>query len=207
VAAVLASPLASQADPSKELSAQWWQWALSIPTPSNPLTDVTGTNCMAGQRGDVWFLTGPFGSGALSRRCSVPQGVALFFPIVNFVNINVPHHCGQDGPLSVAELRAPVAPFINGVSGMTATLDSRALKGIRRIQSAPFAVTLPVDNIFVGPCGGGSPAGIFSPATDDGYYVLVDGLTPGVHTLQFTAAGTADLNVTYTLDVIPTKLK
>jgi hypothetical protein len=210
-ATVLAMPVTSHADPLKELSAQWWQWALSIPSSVNPLADATGANCMVGQRDDVWFLAGSFGGGTTSRRCSVPQGVPLFFPIVNSVNVNTPHVCGQKGPLSVAELRALVAPFIDTVSGLTATLDSRALKGVRRIQSVPFVTALPMDNIFVGPCGGkpqDSPAGIFSPSVDDGYYVLLEGLSAGVHTLQFTAANTDfNVNVTYTLDVIPVKLK
>ena len=71
VASVMAVPSVSQADPLKALSAQWWQWVLSIPTPANPLTDVTGVNCMMGQRGDVWFLAGTFAGGTVSRRCSV----------------------------------------------------------------------------------------------------------------------------------------
>jgi hypothetical protein len=211
VAAVLALPVVSQADPSKDLSAQWWQWALSIPTAANPLTDVTGTNCMVGQRGDVWFLAGTFlTGGTVSRRCSVPQGVSLFFPIVNSVQVNAPFICGQGGPLSVADMRALAAPFIDGMSAVAATLDSVALKGVRRIQSDPFYAVLPTDNIFLSPCGGGVPAGIFSPSVDDGYYVKVDGLTAGVHTLQLTAANTSagfNLNVTYTLDVIPVMFK
>ena len=105
---------------------------------------------------------------------------------------------------------ATVASFINGVSGVTATLDSAPLKGIRRIQSAPFIAALPVDNIFLGPCKGDSPAGIFSPSVDDGYYVKVDSLSVGTHTLQFTAVNTDagfNLNVTYTLDVKPVTTK
>ena len=210
VASVMAVPSVSKADPFKALSAQWWQWVLSIPTPANPLTDVTGVNCMMGQRGDVWFLTGTLFGGTVSRRCSVPYGVPLFFPIVNSVQVNTPFICTQEGPLSVAEMRAKTAAFIDGISGVTATLDSAPLKGIRRIQSIPFVTALPVDNIFLGPCDRDSPAGIFSPSVDDGYYVKVDGLSVGTHTLQFTAVNTKtkfNLNVTYTLDVKPVTTK
>ena len=28
-----------------EWSATWWQWALAIPVPNNPLLDTTGQNC------------------------------------------------------------------------------------------------------------------------------------------------------------------
>ncbi len=51
----------------KQLSAEWWQWALSIPTPQNPMLDTTGAHCMVGQRGDVWFLAGTFLGGSATR--------------------------------------------------------------------------------------------------------------------------------------------
>ena len=44
----------------KQLSAEWWQWVLSVPTSVNPLLDPTGGNCMIGQRGATWFLAGAF---------------------------------------------------------------------------------------------------------------------------------------------------
>ena len=41
-----------------QLTGEWWQWALSIPTSVNPLLDTTGERCMIGQRGSTWFLAG-----------------------------------------------------------------------------------------------------------------------------------------------------
>jgi hypothetical protein len=37
----------------EQLSAEWWQWALSIPTSENPGLDGTGEKCVVGQRGTV----------------------------------------------------------------------------------------------------------------------------------------------------------
>lgn len=202
----------------KELSAQWWQWALSIPVSANPLTELTdaGSICMVGQRGPVWFLAGTlFSGGTFSRKCSVPAGVALYFPVANAVQVNTPGICGQTDPvtgaptvLTVAQMRANSAAFIDGVTKMTVTLDGIAVKSIRRVRSEPFVATLPVDNVFVAPCGGDSPAGVFSPGVDDGYYVKLEGLKPGPHTLQFTALNPTstpvyDLNMTYHLTVVP----
>ena len=48
------------------------------PASVNPLTDEVGTNCMVGQRGSIWFLSGFFGIGSATRTCSVPEGVAVF---------------------------------------------------------------------------------------------------------------------------------
>ena len=54
----------------KQLSAEWQQWALSIPTAVNPLTDKTGQNAVVGQRGSIWFLAGVFNGGPATRTCS-----------------------------------------------------------------------------------------------------------------------------------------
>ena len=104
----------AQSDDLSELTAQWWQWAISIPTTANPLLDMTGGNCLVGQHGSVWFLAGNSG-GTATRQCSVPEGTALFFPVANYVNINTPNVCGQ-GPAnqSVKFLRAQIAPLVNG---------------------------------------------------------------------------------------------
>jgi len=192
-----------------ELSAQWWQWALSIPVSTNPLTELTdaGSICMVGQRGPVWFLAGTlFTGGTFSRKCSVPEGVELYFPVANAVQVNTPGICFQDAPLSVAQMRANAAAFVDGVTKMTVTLDGIAVKSIRRVRSKPFAAALPVDNVFVKPCEGDSPAGVYSPSVDDGYYVKLEDLKPGHHTLQFTALNPSadyDLNMTYHLTVVP----
>ena len=80
-----------------ELTAQWWQWALSIPTGQNPQLDPNGQYCMVGQRGSIWFLGGVFSGGPAERACSVPEGATLFFPVINEITINAPNVCGQ-GP-------------------------------------------------------------------------------------------------------------
>jgi hypothetical protein len=86
------------------LSAEWWQWALSIPTSVNPQTDTTGEFSVVGQRGPIWFLAGTFGGGTATRSCSVPQGAALFFPVINGVGINTPGVCGLS-PESLSQVR------------------------------------------------------------------------------------------------------
>lgn len=197
-------------DPSfRELSAQWWQWALSIPASVNPLTEFSddGSVCMVGQRGPIWFLAGTLIGGTVSRKCSVPAGATLFFPVVNSMVVNTPDICFQGAAYTVAEMRLIVAPFIDGITQITVTLDGTAVKGMRRVRSEPFTAAFPADNLFVPYCGpGGQPAGVFSPGVDDGYYVKLEGLKPGAHTLQFTALNPSakfDLNMTYQLTVVP----
>jgi hypothetical protein len=196
-------------------AAQWWQWALSIPTSVNPLLDTTGENCMVGQRDVVWFLGGVNGGGSAIRTCSVPDDKTLFFPVVNSFNANSPNVCGQDATnMSVKELRDSVKPGIDGARNISARLDGLAVKKnlLQREQSEVFEVALPEDNLFNTPCGGPGtvPAGIYSPAVDDGYYVALPPLKAGSHTLHFHAdnkGGTVNQDVIYNLIVVPVSLK
>ena len=188
----------------EQLTAQWWQWAFSIPKAQNPITDQDGGSCMIGQRGSIWFLAGNFG-GTTTRTCSVPAGTTLFFPVINQVAFNSPN-CGQ-GPdnISVKDLRKATADFIDSVSlaDLSVELDSHPIHDFERVQSDVFAMALPADNIVL--CALAppvySPAAIYSPAVDDGYYVKLDHVKVGPHTLHILAAP-FNLDVTYDLTVV-----
>src|SRR5713101_1673269 len=172
-----------------QLSAEWWQWALSIPTSENPQLDTIGENCMVGQRGSVWFLAGTFGGGSATHACSVPEDKLLFFPVINFVDIDTPNVCGQDSTrIPVKDLRAASALFIDGATNLSVEVDGKAIRNLHRVQSKVFEVALPEENVFDAPCApGGVPAGIYSPAVDDGFYVQLNPLEVGNHTLHFHA--------------------
>jgi hypothetical protein len=207
--------LQAQQPKLRELSAEWWQWALSIPTPHNALIDLTGADCMVGQRGETWFLAGVFGGGEVERHCTIPEGVDLFFPIVNAMNFDTPNVCGQ-GPesISVRDLRAVSAAFLDTITVATAEISGEVIRPLRRVQSSVFAIALPEDNLFDALCEGVSnvPAGIYSRAVDEGVYGTVSGLVPGDHngdapgdyTLNISAhdaSGTFASHVTYYLTV------
>ena len=185
-------------------SAEWWQFVLSIPGPDNPLFDDNGSRCVIGQRGPVWFFVGWFGEGAATRTCSVPEGSALFFPIINVVDVNTTTQ-------TAAELRAETAPCLDAVTSLSVALDGVPvpLNDKFRVQSEVFAVTLPADNLF------GIDAGTYSPAIDDGFYVMLKPLSVGTHALHFKGAssgcpligGPFGVEVTYNLTVVPVSLK
>ena len=191
--------------PYKELAAEWWKWALSIPCTQafcpNPLFDNNGDYCAVGQHGDVWFLAGSFGGNA-ERYCPVPEGMPLFFPVLNCVQFDSPNACGQ-GPesLSVKELRSNVAACIVPYAyDLSATLNGKPLK-MKHVQSVVFEVALPKDNLFGDSCA----RGVYSPSVDEGYYVVVPPLKPGSHTIIFHADDF--LEVKYYLTVVPVKMK
>ncbi|MFE9168651.1 hypothetical protein ACFYNZ_03835 [Streptomyces kebangsaanensis] len=64
------------------LAARWWQWAFSAPDECSPVLDETGEFADWQQPEDVWFLAGTYG-GRVERRCSVPHGRPIFFPVFN----------------------------------------------------------------------------------------------------------------------------
>lgn len=188
------------------LSAQWWQWALSIPAASNPVADTSGEYCMVGQRGRVWFLAGTFAGTPTKRTCTVPANVPLFFPVINYIFFNTPD-CDQDGISYTAnELRAMIAPKIDGASGIVARLDNRPIKGVRRVKSEVFPTVLPAYSLF-DPSGTSCltpPGEIYSPSVDDGYYVRLRGLSEGQHRVEFrgTTADGFSIDVVYTLNAV-----
>jgi hypothetical protein len=198
---------------AKDLGAQWWQWVNSIPRTVNPVLDLDGKNCVVGQRGDVWFLGGNFtGFPQITRTCSVPEGKALFFPVVNNFWVNTPNTCGQ-GPesLSVKAMRAANAAIIDTATSLSVTLDGTSVDNIRRVRSRLFEISLPKDNLYDSPefpCA----AGVYSPVVDEGYYVRIESLNPGSHELHIQAAVlnqgvTVTEDVTYHLNVVPVRLK
>jgi hypothetical protein len=190
--------------PLNSLTAQWVQWALSIPTTANPQLDTTGENCMVG------LLAGVFNGGMATRTCSVPADKVLSFPVANAFNINTPNVCGQTRNLTVAELRDMSAAFVAGITSKSVKVDGQSAN-IQRIQSIVFEVALPRDNVFNPLCGGPGtvPAGIYSPAVDDGFYVKLRPLQVGNHTVQFSAKSAQGVvqNVTYNLNVVRVSLE
>jgi len=203
-----------------DLGAQWWQFMSSIPAAENPLSDTTGEKCAVGQRGDMWFLGGVFAiSGTVTRECTIPKGKRLFVPVLNVVGFNTPGICGQ-GPdnLSVDDLVSANTPLIDaiGPSDMAVTLNGHRMHRITRIKSSPFEISLPESSIWDKLCMdydlGHVPAGVYSPGYQDGYYVTLDNLRTGTHTLQIQATlATYDppfvLDVTYHLKIVPVSLK
>jgi hypothetical protein len=192
-------------------TAQWWQFVISLPTTVNPLVDSTGADCMVGQRGPVWFLAGTFFGGTATRTCSIPEGEALFFPVINSVQVNSPNVCGQTGNLGVNALRALAAPLIDAATNLSVQVDGKVVEELVRIRSVVFAATFPTDNIFNAPCGGPGtvPAGVYSPAVDDGFYASLKPLSVGSHTLHIHAEVPSQnfvLDVTYDLRVVPVQL-
>jgi hypothetical protein len=172
-------------------SAKWWQWALSIPANINPLLDQTGENCDVNQSGPVWFLAGTQG-GPAERRCTIPEGMAIFFPIING------YGSYAENPLvkTESELRALIKSTFDQVRVVEATVDGVKLENLEnyRMQSPLFNFTYSENNI------GGVPPGP-SQAVSEGYWVMLHPLAAGEHTIHFRG-GVVDPTVTGAINFV-----
>ena len=181
-----------------EWSARWWQWAVSIPPATNPLLDASGDDCGQGQSGQVFFLGGTFdSSGTATRYCTVPTGKSIFFPILNVIWANDP-----GGSATAEDLRALAKSNMDGATDMSCEVDGTSIQnlGAYRAASVVFDLVLPSDNIFA------APAGTYTPAVDDGVYLMLEPLSVGEHTIHFHGTipdFSFTLDITYHLTVAP----
>jgi hypothetical protein len=196
--------------------SQWtsrlWQHMLSIPAPINQFTEGTLNACWSGQNGPAWFLVGKLLLGGTSiRSCTIPADKALFFPVYNSIWIDTPGVCGQGAPMTVREMRTSATSSLVALTTMSVELDGKPIGGLRehRHKSQVFDVTLPEDNVFNLPCTtfglGTVPGGVYAPAVDEGYYVMLKPMSEGGHTLRIRSADSNgfDQDVTYHLSVRP----
>jgi hypothetical protein len=181
-----------------EWSAQWWQWALSIPAAKSPISDQTGANCTQQQSGPVFYLAGTAGGAGVKRICTVPAGKALFFPILNALWGAAVGDCVPTNPAvicNLADLRKLAADSMDSVT-LKAVIDGEQLENLRqqRVQSPVLTITLP-------------DTAPYTPNVSDGYWLLLPPLRAGGHTIYFKGVITGGpfkdtvVEVTYKLTV------
>jgi hypothetical protein len=157
-------------------SADWWTWVYETPFTGHPLVDETGSDCATNQPSDVFYLGGTFGGDA-SRTCTVPKGVPVLVPLVNYSFDN----CGVPEEFVVPEEQfgPEIDAFLDSVTGLTLTVDGDALGSTaadfsaHRVDLTSYDYTVPAEDSlyayfgldYSGPCG---------PATSGGYYALID---------------------------------
>jgi hypothetical protein len=195
-----------------EWSAAWWQRMLSIKKSKNPQFDTTGADCEEGDEpGPVFFLAGTATGERVERSCTIANGEAIFFPIVNVECSNVEEDPFKgETPEARRECAAgfidPPPPLVP-VRSLKVELDGQSFIDLDqfRTTSPDFPFTLPPNNILdlsatacrdVGGCLG----------TGDGYYVMLAALSPGSHELHFEGTirfprFSFSQNVTYRLTV------
>lgn len=160
-------------------AADWWKWALAQTADSSAVLDETGANCATGQSGAVWYLAGTFSGQPTLRRCTVPFQRTLVIPVIDAAYFAFPSD--PKPKRTEAYIRKQVADMVDATN-LELEIDGVSVPDVERWyeESIVFETTLPENNVF------GVPGGtVLSPAVDAGYYVAVDRLNPGEHTIHF----------------------
>lgn len=191
-------------------SARWWQWAFSIPVDGHPLFDTA--DCRAGQSGHVWFLGASFIASepapgrflaSATRKCTVPVGVALFFPVLNSEASTAEGNGTTDN-----QLRSAAKVFQDFAANLSVEVDGAAIQRLDtyRVQSPLFTWgLLPENNVLQAIGFTDLVAGTQSPAVGDGVYLMLEPLTPGRHRIHFKGEAPAFnfiLDITYRVNVV-----
>lgn len=163
--------------PLDEYANTWWQWAYTMPNEVSPVRDTTGKYCHVGQQGEVWFLAGGYGTSKIKRKCEIPAGKHIFFPVINMVYW--PRH---EGSISCESVKRSAALNNDELISIEVELDSiKALDPSKtRVASKDcFNLLGLVPKEY-------NPPNVY-PAATDGYWVMLKPLSKGTHTLKFNA--------------------
>jgi hypothetical protein len=161
--------------PSPELTAQWWQWIMSIPADDNPTTDTTGEDCSQGDFGDTFFLAGTLG-GKAERECTITEGQDILIPIVNTICIKTEEEETEESLLAIC------TDITDQTKNLKLRIDGQYVRNLEsyRVTNTEFFTIEAVENNIFQPLG--LPAGTYE-AVADGYWVLIEGLSAGEHTI------------------------
>ena len=199
------------------ITADWWKWVIAIPPEINPLLDETGENCDIDQRGYVWYLAGTTGNlSSAERECTIPEGKQILFPIINTFCSELTDAAyiknltgiPPNEPIPTAQLeeglKTCTKSLIDPVDIREASIDGKDVMNLQnfRVQSPLFFITYPPNNVF----GVTNDTGIPQKAIAEGYWVLLDGLKAGEHTIEFTGGVSAfnfTTHVTYHITIEP----
>jgi hypothetical protein len=180
---------------TQQLGQRWWQLAMSIPAPVNPLLDDTGKLCMLGQHGSTWLLNtaaGPLGEPARTK-CTIPEGMPILVPL--YVVLCNPF-LGETLQDSIALCKEAA----DAADTLRLVIDGKVRNDLiqRRARRSPFSITVPEENLF------GYPAGVFD-SVHDGHFALIPALAHGTHIVRAQGGSSVDgvgFDVRYRLNIV-----
>ena len=186
--------------PNKNLQVQWWKWILGIPAEDSPVLDETGEDCDVDQKGPIWYLAGfagssegpPFG-GSAERDCTIPEGKDILIPIFNTVCaeqtdaglIKQELGLGEDEEIPPSQLKEGLIRctdfFVELADTLEFSIDGEAVEDFDefRVVSPQFQIVYPEGNVF-----NQAPTDVKQKAVAQGYWILVEDLEPGEHTIE-----------------------
>jgi hypothetical protein len=160
-------------------TVRWWNWAYSAPKEINPVLDETGEYACINQEGPVWFLAGTFGEMKYpSRRCTVPVGKSVLFPVINYET----NGFEQPEVQMVSEFIEHARKDMDDIVMKEVIIDGENIPTFR-ISSDP-----PLFSIHINKNLGSDIKGGHTLASADGFWVFLKQLSVGPHTIYFHGA-------------------
>ena len=174
----------------KDWTENWWTWALQAPAAMNPLNDPTGQWADIDNEGPVFFAAGAL-SGTFERTLTVPEDTPILIPVYNFVSVAF----NSDPPDYTDQA---VAAWEAGVTGLSATIDGDPVENIEAylVRTDYFTPGDPEPGSLLASFGIPSGDDLF-PSMGTGYYLMIEGLAPGPHTI--TVTGTSEVSPPVTI--------
>lgn len=163
----------------EEHAKNYWKWLISIPADSTPIVDTTGERCTIGQSNtsSVFYLTGS-GGGTIKRTCHIPEGTSILFTPSA---VEMSDKEGKD--VSVDDMHRIAKADQDSLTQLTVKLDGKeySFEDLKeyRIHTEPFVVTFPDKAIF------GIGVGGESTVVADGYYLITQNISKGVHEINY----------------------
>ena len=169
--------------------------------------DSDGSHAHLGNLPSVFFLGGSFGGDAV-RTFTVPLGKPIFFPVANALSFQ---NSISD---TDASIRQDAKNFVDTqLLFISANVDGMSLNAelLNHRQASPPGLT--VSSVLLPELGfcwpntdcASSPSYTNGIAATDGYWLMLNPLSPGNHTITFSAAfadGTS-LNITDNISAVP----
>jgi len=193
-----------------DLNILWWSHVKGTEVDKNPLFDETGALCTQAQAGPFWYLFGSWTpTSSAIRSCTIPCGKNLVIPLCNFLSDTSYPGVNGEGDL---QYHYNVHDFQNQ---MRQDVEATCLLS-GQLQVSLDGVTFSTEDILFGRAEAYDPFDIFYPVNSadvyfgspikagmykgvaDGIYVVLKPLSPGAHTLFFTAGF---YEVTYNLNI------
>lgn len=158
-----------------DYTTNWWQWVMDN-NQTNLLLDKTGENIMKYQPSDqdVYFLTGAYGSN-MTRNVTVPADKTILLPVLNGFT-----GCIDCGIFQRVVTNLEATNGIHEVVKLEAKLDGKDIP-YQRITSDIFDLTIKDHNPYLYLK---DYIGETLHSVSDGYWVVIDDLSKGNHTLM-----------------------
>ncbi|MEP6793502.1 MAG: hypothetical protein ABJB16_04195 [Saprospiraceae bacterium] len=169
---------------NQQWSAEWWKTVMSYDCAHNPL-NLQSLSITVNQASPVVFLTGVT-SGIAVRTIEVSRAKALLVPIINVLKEYPSANTDQNprpGQTVEQFLKAEAAKYINLATNMKVVLDGRPIRieSNNRVATDLFYFK---GNKDLAGCIGQVVTGQLQVGVSDGYWIVIENLSPGRHTLH-----------------------